>query len=96
MSRNHERLDWRRWQATRKAAFERDSYRCTRCGKAGRLEASSRLHAHHQQRLADAGDPYDLANIVSLCREHHIAEHRRPLTPGEQEWADFVDDLAGR
>ncbi len=31
------RLDLRRWQATRRAAFERDSWRCTRCRRSGRL-----------------------------------------------------------
>lgn len=87
MSRNHVKLDWRRWQQTRKAAFERDGYRCTRCGRAGRLEA------HHDPPLPSGGDPYDVNGISSLCRSCHIDVHRRPLTPEEQEWADLVEAL---
>ena len=93
-SKHYDVLKKRRWERTRKAAFERDSYRCTRCSKAGRLEAAS-LHAHHADKLTDGGDPYDLANIITLCKACHVDEHRRPLTPDEAAWRAFVDEMLG-
>ena len=88
MSRHHARLHPRRWAAVRRLVFRRDGYRCRRCGKAGRLEA------HHVKRLEDGGDPYDLDNIESRCRDCHISEHRTDLmTPGRAAWREFVDEL---
>ena len=90
MSRHHTRLNARRWGSVRRQAFARDRYRCVWCGKAGRLEA------HHVRRLEDGGDPYDLTNVIALCRNCHI-EHHRPdtMTPGRAEWLEFVNELTG-
>ena len=87
MSKNHTALDWRRWQRTRKAAFERDSYRCTRCSRPGRLEA------HHEPPLQDGADPYNLDGIRTLCRTCHIDEHSRTLSPEEEEWKAMVQEF---
>ena len=87
MSRNHDALDWRRWQKARRETFERDKFRCRSCGRPGRLEA------HHLVRIEDGGPKYCLSNLEARCRSCHISEHRRPLTPGEQEWAAFVREL---
>ena len=84
MSRNHANLNWGRWQRTRKAAFKRDGYRCTKCGKAGRLAA------HHDPPLEDGADPYDLDGIKTRCRLCHVDEHRPPLTPDEEEWRMMI------
>ena len=84
MSRNHTALDWRRWQRARRQAFERDSYRCTKCGKAGRLAA------HHDPPLEDGADPYDLDGIKTRCRGCHVDEHRPPLTPDEEAWRMMI------
>ncbi len=89
MSRHHAALDGARWAATRKAAFDRDGWRCTACGGAGRLEA------HHEPPLEDGGDPYQLEGIRTLCRTCHIDRHRDE-TPEQREWRIFMDELAGR
>ena len=90
-SRHHAALDKRRWERTRKAAFLRDGYRCTKCQKAGKLEA------HHEPplHLQDGGDPYDIDGIRTRCRSCHISERRRPLTLAEKEWADFLLEMLG-
>ena len=38
MSRRHTHLNARRWEAVRRTVFERDGWRCRKCGRAGRLE----------------------------------------------------------
>lgn len=90
MSRHHTYLSSHHWAAVRRAVFERDGYRCTSCGRAGRLECD---HVDRDWR----GDPYDMANLQTLCRECHIAktaaENRRPLTIAEQAWRDLVAEL---
>ena len=76
-----------RWQRIRRSAFERDGFRCRACGRPGRLEA------HHVRPLERGGDPYDLANIETLCRGCHIDRHRRQRTPAEIAWARAVRKL---
>ena len=80
-------LNRARWRRTRRAAFDRDGWRCVDCGRAGRLEA------HHVTPLHKGGAPYDLHNLETLCRSCHIDRHRRKLTPGEAAWRALVDDL---
>lgn len=71
----------RYWERVRRRVLDRDSWRCTRCGRAGRLEV------HH----AD-GDPShaDLSRLATLCRTCHIAAHARPITPAEAAWRELV------
>ena len=88
MSRNHTRMNTRRWQATRRAAFRRDGYRCRKCGRRGRLEA------HHEPPLTAGADPYDLDGILTYCRLCHIERHRPDqMTQGRAEWRRFVLEL---
>ena len=89
MSRNHlPLLRTRRWQHVRRAAFERDQYRCRDCRRPGRLEA------HHEPPMGKGGDPYDLAGIITLCRGCHI-EHHRPAAgrAGRAKWRALVAEL---
>ena len=90
MSRRHARLHAGQWAATRKAVFERDGWRCVKCNRAGRLECD---HIDRDWR----GDPYDPANLKTLCRPCHIEktrrENRREPTPAEAEWRAMVDAL---
>ena len=86
-SRLHAYLNRRRLDKVRRAAFERDGWRCVDCGRPGRLEA------HHVTPLHKGGPPYDLENLKTLCRSCHIEQHRRQLTPGEAAWRALVDDL---
>lgn len=88
MSQHHVKLNVRRWAQVRRAVFQRDSYRCTKCGRPGRLEA------HHEPPLRAGADPYDLDHIVTLCREHHIERHRTDdMMPGRAEWLDYLETL---
>ena len=90
MSARHRRLHARRWAATRRRVFERDGWRCTKCGRAGRLEA------HHEPPLRTGGDPYELAGIRTLCRTCHVERHRPDdMVPGRMAWLDMVKELAG-
>ena len=71
-----QRLSRSRWRALRRAALDRDGWRCTECGRAGRLDA------HHVKPLEKGGEPYELGNLAALCRDCHIRAHggepRRP------------------
>ena len=88
MSRHHDRLNWRRWAATRRRVFERDKYRCRVCGKPGRLEG------HHQPPLKAGADPYDVDGIITTCRDCHLALHRSEyMVPGQEDWLKFVSEL---
>ena len=94
MSRAHIRLAaTRRWLATRVAVFERDGYRCVKCGLPGRLECD------HVRPLARGGDPWGMDNLQSLCRGCHIAktaaENERELSPESAAWRTLRDELRG-
>ena len=68
MSRRHKGLNQRQWQHARRAALERDGYRCTNaeCGRAGKLEV------HHITPLYKDGLPFALDNLTTMCRECHL------------------------
>ena len=88
MSRRHALLNARRWAAVRRQAFERDGWRCTACGMAGRLEG------HHEPPLRRGADPYELAGIKTLCRDCHIKRHRPDdMVSGRMAWHDAVAEL---
>ena len=88
MSRHHARLDPRRWERVRRAAFRRDGYRCTACGRAARLEG------HHEPPLRDGADPYEVDGIVSLCRDCHIREHEGDhVSPEQRAWRELVAEI---
>ena len=93
MSRHHTRLYAKRWVNVRRAAFERDGWRCTCCGRAGRLECD---HVTPLER-EPGQDPYDVNGLQTLCRECHIdktaRENQRELTPGEAAWRELVQSM---
>ena len=87
MSRQHAKLDRRRWAKIRVQVLERDGYRCVRCGKPGRLEVD------HIKPAFRGGDLYDLANLQSLCRNCHIAKtasENRRVWPDRDAWRRLV------
>ena len=90
MSRYHNTLN-RRWAVSRRAAFDRDGWRCQRCGRAGRLEVD------HIIPLATGGAPYDLANLQTLCRACHIRKTREdaegPVPENVRCWRDLVGGM---
>ena len=88
MSWNHTRLNARRLAKVKRQAHERDGWRCTSCGVAGRLEA------HHEPPLKAGGDPYDLAGIQTLCRDCHIEKHKAENDiEGRSEWRAWVKNM---
>lgn len=93
MSRRHRNIDRRAWELVRVQVFNRDKWRCRKCGKAGRLECD------HIQPLNEGGDPLDPGNLQSLCRDCHFRKTGREnerISPERQEWRDYVRDLANR
>lgn len=87
-SRLHAQLNQKRWERARRACFDRDGYRCTACGHAGRLEA------HHVKPLDVGGAPYALDNLATLCRPCHIQRHKPPVPPEQAAWAALVAELS--
>ena len=78
-----------RWERVRRIVLNRDGWRCTKCGRAGRLEV------HHKHHLEHHGPMYDQENLVTMCRACHINEHRkpRPRTPSEAAWDQLLATL---
>ena len=74
------------WEGRRRQVFDRDRWRCQRCGRSGRLEA------HHIVEIAHGGTN-DQGNLQSLCRTCHIEQHRpeEPLASGE--WQSLMREL---
>ena len=56
-----------RWKRVRRAAIERDGYRCRACGK-----AAGRFEVDHLVPIAAGGAPFDLENCQTLCRPCHF------------------------
>ena len=89
LSRNHARLDRKRWALARKECLRRANGRCA-CGQRA-------VEAHHVTRLADGGAPYDQANLDAVCERCHVhltrRENRR-LGPRAGDWLEFAKMLA--
>ena len=64
------RLDERSYQRLRERVFERDSWRCQRCG------CLSELQLHHIQARSRLGDDAD-ENLITLCAQCHQKVHLR-------------------
>ena len=79
----------RRWQRLRRAALDREEWRCRTCGKAGVLEVD------HVVRLEDGGPEYDLDNLQALCRGCHVSKTsaERGIIPLPADWTALVHDL---
>ena len=75
------RLPWRPWARVRRAALDRDDWRCRRCSSPLDLEV------HHLKAVAAGGAPYALDNVEVLCRDCHIGEH---LDPERRAWLWFL------
>ena len=85
-SKHFANLNKKRWARVRRLVFERDGYRCQKCGTAGRLEC------HHVVSLEDGGDPYALDNLSSYCRGCHL-NHHKPHDPEADAWKDHLSKM---
>ena len=78
----------RAYQRLRRRILDANGWRCTKCGRAGRLEL------HHAIPVADGGDDSE-ANLIPLCRPCHFAAHDRKPGPDRREWrAEIARRLA--
>ncbi len=94
MGQIHATLNHHRWAAVRRFVFERDGWRCTSCGKAGRLECD---HVTPLERDPKQ-DPYAIDGLQSLCRGCHIEKTRterapRERTASERAWHALVAEM---
>lgn len=90
-----------RWKRVRRAVLDRDGWRCSACGRAGRLEV------HHVKRVSEEPDGagwYDPDNLRVLCRSCHFAQHRPEkreagrahMSADRQEWRAVLDGITDR
>ena len=82
MSQNHKRLNKKMWARTRFIAFDRDGFRCVKCGRAGKLEG------HHKVALSEAPlAAYDPDNVETLCQNCHL---ENSVFAPRREWARYL------
>lgn len=69
---------WRRyydmpeWDKAQKAARRRDSNQCrARLQNGRRCSATEGIHVHHRKPLRGGGAPFELDNLITLCKRHH-------------------------
>ena len=86
-SRHWSKVPSRRWRRVRRLALERDDWRCTECGRVGRMEV------HHVKALEHGGEPYALPNLASLCRNCHVRAHGGTVREDDPEYAVLVAEL---
>ncbi len=69
----------RAYQRLRRRILDSHGWRCSACGRAGRLEL------HHVVPWS-AGGPDTPENLTPLCRPCHFAEHGVKRGPDRREW----------
>ena len=82
---NVDLLNSRRWKLARRAALERDGWRCVKCGRSGMLQVD------HIVPLSQGGDGYLLTGLQSLCRNCHWDKtwRERGVTPDQEAWRAY-------
>jgi len=78
------------WDQRRRTVYQRDGYRCQRCGVGGGPNGNFELHAHHIVPISQGGS-HDYDNLITLCRSCHNAIHGDFFAP---QWVGS-DDLDG-
>ncbi len=79
----------RRWRRLRLAVLLRDGRECQRCGKLlGYAEVD------HIKPVKQGGKPFDLANLQTLCLEHHRLKTAEDMgyapDPEHDAWAAYL------
>lgn len=80
------------WKVARKAAKDRDGWKCVTCGSRRRLEVD------HKVGLRDGGAPYDLANLQTLCGSCHAKKTRIEIglgrvDPEREKWSSLLKGM---
>lgn len=81
------------WDTRRRQVYQRDDYRCQRCGIRGGPHGDVELHAHHVVPISNGGS-HELTNLLTLCWSCHNAVHDHyvprasALSPTERQTAD--------
>ena len=91
MSRNHDRLNRRRWEQVRRGVLDAARWRCEVCGRYGN-------QVDHIRPLHQGGNAWTPANLQVLCRTHHIAKTRREnerYDPARERWRALVAEMLG-
>ena len=84
MSRNHRRVTGAAWQRLRRAALDRDRWRCVKC------ESPVDLEMHHVIPLDKGGAPLALGNVSMLCASCHVDSHRTIADPERSKWMKLL------
>ena len=86
MSRNHRGLTGAAWRRLRRAALDRDRWRCTKC------ESPVGLEMHHLVPLDKGGAPLALDNVRMQCRDCHVDSHRAIRDPERSKWLKLLQE----
>lgn len=84
----------RQWKSVRHLALKRDGFKCSECGRRGRLEC------HHIESVRKAPlKAYDLANIAVLCVACHARHTRLEIglgkeNPARDAWRELVHEMS--
>ena len=76
-----------RWLELRNRARIRDGFLCVACKRSG-LTSPGEI-VHHSVPIREGGDPWDIDNLETLCRDCHDAAHERP-DEVRDGWSDLV------
>lgn len=60
-----------KWKRARDRTVRRDGNRCQARINGVQCEITGGLNVHHIIPLKDGGEPFELSNLVTLCRSHH-------------------------
>lgn len=61
----------KKWKRARAHALARDGHRCQAFIGGVQCDRENDLTVHHIQPLRNGGEPFELWNLVTLCRPHH-------------------------
>ena len=89
--RRCERPDRKKWAVLRLKVFDRDGWKCRRCGR-----YKARLECDHVKSMEEGGPVLDIRNLQTLCRNCHISKSRRERQakqpdPAVKGWRDFIE-----
>ena len=78
-----------RWRRLRREIMDRDDGLCQDCLPVWTMAKE----VHHVRPIENGGDPWDPANLVSLCRQCHRTRHSKP-SPIPNEWESLIRELS--